>query len=103
MTHLNLGQYVSHLWSQGPCSSGEVRRPEVGRLALKNSRIITVGRHGKVGCLLVGISDHLKQALVLFNTVNRPAGIEYFVTAMSSRWVKRERLSSALEVFVDGV
>lgn len=58
------------------------RSPEVGRLALKYSSIVTISRDSKVGRLLVSVSDHLKQAFVFLNAIDCPAGIEDLMPAM---------------------
>ena len=44
--------------------------------------IIRIGGKDIVTTELVGIGNHLEQRLILLFTVNRPAGIKYFMSTM---------------------
>ena len=78
----DLGQDVNQFLVQLPRTSRVVGGPEVDVVTLHDSSIVAVSRDSEVGGDLVGVSDHLKEALALGEAINGPVGIKLLVTAV---------------------
>ena len=75
--HQHMAQAGAHLIS---CRLGCARRAELAhRLALHYGGVVGVGHHRALRPLLVGMPNHVKQAMRLRLAVDFKAGVEYFV------------------------
>ena len=83
VVRLHLDQGMNHFIGKLPGARRVVWCPEVGQVTLEHGSIIAIGGDGEVRCLLVGVLDHLEQALAHGLAVDGPGCIEDLVATMS--------------------
>src|SRR5690606_3261895 len=66
----------------GTVAASRTREETTGFVANDHRRVVFISRQNVVVVALVGILDHLEQGLVLFFTVDGPAGVENLVAAV---------------------
>lgn len=74
---------MDHFIGELPRARGIVWCPEIGESSLENGGVVAVRRDGIVRGLLVGVLDHLEQALAHGLAIDRPGCIEDLVATMS--------------------